>query len=93
MEQNIALRRGLQSATAFVQGEQANQALGGVTLTDMLEAQISAIEGDASPIRPGKINRIKSIRDQITATVAIARSLPPEVFVDPIPDEDVNTPE
>lgn len=93
-EQELALelRRSLENAYAFVEGQKGVASFAALTFEDLLDQQIEKIEGKASPLRPNQLDRIKKIEQDVLAAVAKVKSLPPEFFSVPDEEKDVNTP-
>lgn len=91
-EQNLALREALANAHAFVIGRQATQSFASLSFEDLADQQIERIEGAGTKLRPNELDRLDKIERDLSNAVAQIRALPPEAFVAPDEDRDVNTP-
>lgn len=91
-ELNFQLRRALNNAYAFVKGRESVQSFSALTFEDCLDKQIERIEGTAPSLRPNDLTKVDRIESDILQAVEKMKQLPPENFIDPDPDVDVNTP-
>lgn len=56
--------------------------------------QIERIEGDTEgQLRPNLLERVDRIEGELLKAVELIKTLPPEQFLEPNEDKDVNTPE
>jgi hypothetical protein len=90
-DQNFELRRILNNAYSFVQGQQTTQSFTALTYEELADRQIERIEGAGSPGRPNELERIDKMEQELIQLVAQVRSIPPENFLLKDADRDVNT--
>ncbi|MHA2334293.1 MAG: hypothetical protein ACXAEU_19855 [Candidatus Hodarchaeales archaeon] len=74
------IRKALAEGFSAVQGAEINDRLGAISMEEMLARSITAIEEDQSDIRPGKINQVARIKQQVIDVVEQAKAMPPQVF-------------
>lgn len=74
------IRKALAEGFAAVRGSEVNVGLSAMTTEEMLARSITEIQEDQTDIRPGKINSVRRIQQQVTDAIDRARQLPPEVF-------------
>lgn len=91
-QQNFELRRTLATAYAFVKGNESTQSFASFSFEDAMDAQIERIEGKDSESRPNVLHRIDKIENDVTSAAEKIKKLPKELFNDPNPATDVNTP-
>ncbi len=89
---NFEIRRAINNAYSFVKGREAVQSFSAFTFEDALDQQIERIEGTAPALRPNDLHKLDKIENDITQALSKMKQLPPEEFIDPDPDNDVNTP-
>jgi hypothetical protein len=89
---NIREREALSNAYGALVGQQSVQGWTAFTLEEAMDAQIEAIEGTATEKRPNELMRVDRIEQECLAAIAALRDLPPEQFIEPDPEQDVNTP-
>lgn len=85
-------REKLQDAYAFVEGAKATQSFSALTPEDCFDRFIERVEGKDTPQRPNVLNRLEKVKNEVLATVAKVKAMPPEAFRQAKPDEDVNPP-
>lgn len=90
---NTRLREALGNAHAALQAEKAVQSFSAFTFEEALDAQIERIEGSGTQLRPNELDRVDRILSQVVEAVDQIKALPPELFVKPSADEDVNASE
>lgn len=88
---NIRQREALSNAYAALVGQQSIQGWTAFTVEEALDAQIERIEGKSTPKRPNELERVDRIEQEVLAAVAALRDTPPEQFIEPRSDQDVNT--
>lgn len=89
---NTREREALSNAYAALLGQQSIQSWTAFTFEEAVDAQIELIEGAATDKRPNELGRVDRIEQDCLAAVAALRELPPEQFLEPDPEQDVNTP-
>lgn len=89
---NIRQREALSNAYAALVGQQSIQGWTAFTVEEALDGQIERIEGKSTSKRPNELERVDHIEQEILAAVAALRDTPPEQFIEPRSDQDVNTP-
>ncbi len=92
-DRNTRLRESLANAHAALQAERVVQSFSAYTFEEALDTQIERISGAGTQLRPNELDRVDRILSQVSEAVDQIKALPPEVFVKPNQDEDVNTPE
>jgi hypothetical protein len=90
--QNLAIREYLNNAYAAVEGQKAVQSFAAFTFEDALDQQIERIEGADTDMRPNELHRVDKVEANVLAAVAQVKALPPNAFVEPRDERDVNTP-
>lgn len=91
-ELSFELRRALGNAYAFVKGRESVQSFSAFTFEDAMDQQIERIEGKGTELRPNELDRITKIENEILQAVNKIKELPPEAFIEPDVENDVNTP-
>ena len=91
--QNLRERRALNDAYAVLEGQKLTQSWAAFTFEDAVDLQIEEIEGATVGKRPNQLDRVDRIEKMTLDAIAQIRNIPPEDFIDPDPDEDVNTEE
>lgn len=89
---NLKEREALGNAYAALVGQQSIQAWSAFTLEEAVDAQIEAIEGKSTDKRPNQLERVDRIEQDCLSAIAALREIPPEQFLEPDPENDVNTP-
>lgn len=88
---NVQQREALSNAYAALVGQQSIQGWTAFTLEEAMDAQIERIEGKSTDKRPNELERVDKIEQETIAAIAALRDIPPEKFLEPSPDSDVNT--
>ncbi len=88
---NLKEREALGNAYAALVGQQSVQAWSAFTLEEAIDAQIETIEGKSTDKRPNLLERVDRIEQDCLAAIAALRDTPPEQFLEPDPNQDVNT--
>ena len=89
--QNLQIREQLNNAYAAVEGQKAVQSFSAFTFEDALDQQIERISGASTASRPNELDRVTRVESDVTAAVAQVKALPPNAFVEPDNERDVNT--
>jgi hypothetical protein len=92
-QQNLDLRTALSDAYAAVQGAATTQSFSAITFEELANAQIQRINGPSTQQRPNVLDSIQAVLNNLTQAVAKIQAMPPESFVEPDADDDVNTPD
>jgi len=73
------MREVLGNAYGFVRGRQYTETIANITYEELLDAAIDRIEGvkGRSDVRGTKLDRVISIKDEITQAVDTVKKLPP----------------
>lgn len=90
--QNLELRKALNDAYAFVEGQKSVQSFAALTFEDLMDQQIERISGKDTDNRPNALHRIDKIENGVIQAVAKIKSMPHDAFVEAKPGKDVNTP-
>jgi hypothetical protein len=90
-QQNLEIREHLNDAYAALEGTKAVQSFSAFTFEDALDAQIERIEGSDTTLRPNELHRVNRIETRLLDAVTKIKALPPDAFVEPNRDRDVNT--
>jgi limonene-1,2-epoxide hydrolase len=88
---HIRQRRALNNALGSLLGRQTAQTFLSFGFEDAVDLQIEAIEGASTALRPNQLERVDRVELELTKAVNELKELPPEKFLEPNPDEDVNT--
>lgn len=91
--QNLKEREALGRAYGALVGQQNLQAWSAFTFEDAVDNQIEEIEGKSTQKRPNQLDRVDRIEQDALSSIARLKDVPPEKFIEPDPDTDVNTPE
>jgi hypothetical protein len=89
--QNLLIREHLNNAYAAVEGQKAVQSFSAFTFEDALDQQIERIAGASTDTRPNELDRVSRVESDVVAAVAQVKALPPNAFVEPDDERDVNT--
>jgi len=90
-KRNTLLREAVSDAYASLQAEKSVQSFAAFTFEEALDNQIERIEGKGTQLRPNELVRIDRILNEVVDAVTEIKKLPPESFVKPIEEEDVNS--
>lgn len=93
LDLNFEIRRVLNNAFHFIQGQQFTQGAGAVTYEELADQQIERIEGRGTSTRPNEFDRIARMESQLLAVVDQIKQIPPENLLLKDGIRDVNTPE
>lgn len=91
-EQNLELRRAVQSAVAAIKASELTRGLGQVTFEELCQEQIDLIEGTGTDTRPSILARIDRTEADVLAAVEQIKQLPAPSFLTADANQDVNTP-
>jgi hypothetical protein len=89
---NDRSRESLSDAYGALVGQQNVQTWSAFTFEEAVDAQIETIEGPSTDKRPNLLQRVDKIEQDALSAIAALRETPPEQFLEPNPDQDVNTP-
>jgi hypothetical protein len=89
---NNKQREALSNAYAALTGQQSIQAWTAFTFEEAMDAQIERIEGASTDKRPNELERVDKIEQDTLAAISALKDVPPEQFLEPDTDRDVNTP-
>lgn len=90
--QNLELRKALNDAYAFVEGQKTVQSFSAVTFEELMDQQIERLVGKGTDSRPNEFDRVTKIKNAVVQAVAQIKAMPDDAFVDSDPNKDVNTP-
>lgn len=91
-EQNIELRKAINNAYAFVEGQKLVQSFSAVTFEELLDQQIERIEGASTVQKPNELERIERIEQDVLSAVDKIKKLPDDAFKKTPEEGGVNTP-
>jgi hypothetical protein len=89
--QNLKEREALGNAYASLLGQKDVQSWASFTFEEALDTQIEDIEGASTAKRPNQLDRVTRIEQSALNAIAKLREVPPEQFIDPDDEADVNT--
>ena len=89
--ENIELRRALNDAYAFVEGQKLVQSFSSLTFEELLDQQIERIEGVSTVTKPNEIDRINKVEAAVVGAVEKIKALPDDAFKKVPPENNVNT--
>jgi hypothetical protein len=89
---SLQLRVAVNNAYAYVKGQESTQSFLAVTFEDLAAAQVQRLSGKGTTTRPNFIDRIKKVEADIVSAAKQIKQLPPEAFLPPDDQRDVNTP-
>jgi hypothetical protein len=90
-QQNIELRRALNDAYAFVEGQKATQSFTAITFEDLMDQQIERLEGKSTISKPNEIDRINKVENALVAAVEKIKKMPDDAFKKTSEENNVNT--
>lgn len=91
---HLQQRRAINNAYASLLGEQNIQTFLAFTFEDAVDLQIERIEGDTEgQLRPNLLERVDRIEGELLKAVELLKQIPPEQFLEPDEEQDVNTEE
>lgn len=88
---NLREREALNDAYAGLVGQQNIQTWSAFTFEEALDAQIEEITGASTNKRPNERDRVDRIEQNVLSAITQLKDTPPEQFLEPDPDKDVNT--
>lgn len=91
-EQNLELRRAINNAYAFIEGQKLVQSFSAVTFEELMDQQIERIEGASSVQKPNEIDRINRTEAELIAAVENIKKMPDDAFRKTPEENGVNTP-
>lgn len=74
------LRESVAAAYAFVRGQETTESFSSITFEEVLDRQISSLEGSGSDIRPSVLERIQKVKEDILAAVENIKAQPDDFF-------------
>jgi hypothetical protein len=77
------LRRKLADGFSFVRSREITESVASITMEESIAQAIIEIEDDRSDIRPGRLNRIKNLKESVLGAVDQALKMPPDAFDHP----------
>lgn len=91
---NIELRRALNDAYAFIEGQKLTQSFSTVAFEELMDEQIQRIEGTPPPgsTKPNELDRITKMKAELVAAVEKIKALPNDAFKKVRDNNNVNTP-
>ncbi len=84
-------RQALNNAYAALEGQKTSQSFAAFTFEEAVDQQIELIEGSGTQLRPNELERVEKLKTELVSAVAQLKEVPPEQFLEPDADEDVNT--
>ena len=91
-QQDLELRTSLSDAYAAIESDKTSQSVSALTFEELAQQQITRLTTGPTPNRPGPLQVVQNVLNNITAAVTKIQAQPPESFADPDPTQDVNTP-
>ncbi len=88
---HLKQRQVLNHAFGALEGQKSIQSFNAYTFEEALNDQIELIEGESSRLRPNQLDRVKRVQEEIATAVQELKKVPPEEFLQPDEDHDVNT--
>ena len=88
---NLREREALGKAYAALVAQENIQSWSAFTFEDAIDQQIENIEGASTQKRPNQLERVDRIEQEALSAIARLKEVPPEQFLEPSADEDVNT--
>lgn len=77
------LRRKLADGFAFVRSREVTNSVATVTMEESIAQAIVEIEEDRSDIRPGRLSRIRTLKESVLGAIDRALEMPPDAFEHP----------
>jgi hypothetical protein len=84
-------RQALNNAYAALEGQKTSQSFAAFTFEEAVDQQIELIEGSGTQLRPNELERVEKLKTELISAVTQLKQVPPEQFLEPDADEDVNT--
>lgn len=88
---NLREREALGKAYAALTAQQNIQSWSAFTFEEAVDRQIEDIEGSSTQKRPNQLERVDRIEQDTLSAIARLKEIPPEQFLEPSADSDVNT--
>lgn len=92
LDLSFELRKNINDAYAFVEGQKSVQTFASVTFEELMDQQIERYIGADTEARPNVLHRVQAIAQNTQQAIAKIKSLPPELFAEANPSDDVNSP-
>lgn len=77
------LRKKIAEGFAFVRGREVTSSVASITMEECIAQAIVDIEDDRSDIRPGRLSRIRSLKESVLGAVDQALRMPADTFNNP----------
>ena len=74
------IRRKIADGFSFVRSREVAASVAAVTMEECIAQAIIDIEEDKSDIRPGRLNRIKALKEGVLGAIDQALQMPPDTF-------------
>jgi len=87
---NTNMREAISNAYAVILGEQSVKSFYAFTFEDALDNQIERIEGKSTKLRPNVLDYIDKVESDVLKVIEQLKALPPDSFLEPDPDYNVN---
>lgn len=91
-EQLREFRRVVANAVAEVRSQEIKNAFAALSLEELIDQHIARLEGAEDAINPSRVERIRKVKEELTANIEAMKNTPPESFRRHDPQGDVNTP-
>lgn len=88
---HLKQRQVLNNAYAALEGQKSIQSFSAFTFEEALDNQIELIEGAGTKLRPNQLDQVKRVEEELVQAVTELKKIPPEQFLQPKEDRDVNT--
>ncbi len=91
---HLRQRRALNNSYGSLLADQNIQTFAAFTFEDAVDQQIERIEGNTEgKLRPNLLERTDRIKNELIKAVELLKTAPPELFLEPNENTDVNTAE
>ena len=77
------LRRRIAEGFSFVRSQEVSTSVASITMEECIAQAIVDIEDDRSDIRPGRLSRIRSLKESVLGAVDQALAMPADTFENP----------
>lgn len=74
------IRRKIANGFSFVRSREVATSVAAVTMEECIAQAIVDIEDDRSDIRPGRLNKIKALKESVLGAIDQALRMPPDAF-------------
>lgn len=88
----LKLREVISNAYGFVRGSETVSSFSAITFEDLAQQQLDRLTGKGTATRPNLLARTQRIEADLVAIADRIKQTPPEAFLPPSSDTDVNTP-